>query len=301
VNDLDLEVPWYAGVRSPGAGTAPPVQVHWAAEDTVILRQSIDDSFEAPFLYLLFGADRALLLDTGATADAAVFPLRETVDELVDGWLRGHPAADYALVVAHSHAHGDHIAADRQFADRANTRVAGHSAAEVAGFFGLDRWPLGTAPFELGGRLLEVIPVPGHHPSSVAIYDGATGALLTGDTVYPGRLYVSDFPAFQASLRTLCEFSKDHPVTAVLGAHIEMSARAGRDFPLGSTWHPDEARLPLTVTDLHSVRDAAAKVARRPGAHRFANFVIWNGPCRREAAAQFVRLLLFRPTRRFRS
>jgi hydroxyacylglutathione hydrolase len=301
VNDLDLEVSWDAGGRSPQSATVPPIQVHMAAEHTVILRQSIADSFEAPFLYLLLGADRALLLDTGATADAAIFPLRETVDKLIDGWLRDHPAAGYELVVAHSHAHGDHVAADGQFADRAATRVVGHSFEDVAGFFGLGSWPQGSAQFDLGGRLLEVIPTPGHHPSSVAIYDAATGALLTGDTVYPGRLYVSDFPAFQASLQTLCEFSTVHRVTAVLGAHIEMSTRSGRDFPLGSTWHPDEAALPLTVQDLHSMRDAAARVAQRPGAHRYPNFVIWNGPCRRESAAQSVRLLVFRMMRRFRT
>ena len=39
---------------------------------------------------------------------------------------------------------------------------------------------------------------------------------------------------------------------------------------------------------------AAARIAGRPGAHRFANFIIWNGPCRRESAIQSVRLLLFR-------
>ncbi|WP_157835700.1 hypothetical protein [Arthrobacter sp. TB 26] len=43
-----------------------------------------------------------------------------------------------------------------------------------------------------------------------------------------------------------------------------------------------------------TVLDAAARVAGRPGAHRFANFIVWNGPCRRESAAQSVRLLLSR-------
>lgn len=88
--------------------------------------------------------------------------------------------------------------------------------------------------------------------------------------------------------------SAAHPVRVVLGAHIEMSARPFKDFPLGSTWHPNEAPLPLTVTDLHSIRDVAARIAGRPGAHRCANFVIWNGPCRLESVSQAVRLLLFR-------
>lgn len=301
MTDLDLDVHWYAGARTHRGGVAPSIQVHMAAENTIILRQGMGDSFEAPFLYLLFGEDRALLLDTGATADATKFPLRETIDGLMDRWLLHHPKEGYGLVVAHSHAHGDHVAADGQFADRARTQVVGHTAKDVSGFFGLHEWPRSAAQFDLGRRVLEVIPTPGHHPSALTIYDEMTGALLTGDTVYPGRLYAPDFPAFEASLHTLCEFSAAHPVTAVLGAHIEMSTQPGRDFPLGSTWHPDEAPLPLTVRDLQTIRDGAAKVANRPGAHRFANFIIWNGPCRRETAVQFTRLLMFRIFGRYRT
>ncbi|XTR52409.1 MBL fold metallo-hydrolase [Pseudarthrobacter sp. So.54] len=182
---LDLNVRWYAGVRPGKRNEAPPIQVHHAATNTVLLRQNITDNFEAPFLYLLFGDERALLLDTGATGDPTRFPLRETVDMLMAGWLRGHPREGYGLVVAHSHAHGDHVAADGQFSDRPNTLVVGHSTEEVAAFFRLD-WPQGTASFDLGGRVLEVIPTPGHHPSAVAFYDRDTGILLTGDTVYPG-------------------------------------------------------------------------------------------------------------------
>ena len=294
MTDLDLNVRWYAGTRSRRRGAAPPIQVHVAAPNTILLRQSIEGNFEAPFLYLLFGEDRAFLLDTGATADATRFPLRATVDTLIEGWLSVHPREGYELIVAHSHAHGDHVAGDGQFTGRPHTRVVGHSAEDVSAFFGVGDWPRGTARVDLGGRVLEVIPTPGHHPSAVAVYDEATGMLLTGDTVYPGRLYVQDFPAFQDSLRTLCDFSASHPVNVVLGAHIEMPARPFRDFPLGSTWHPGEAPLPMTAGDLQSVSDAAARIAGRPGAHRFANFIIWNGPCRQESAVQSVRLLWFR-------
>ncbi|MCB5291740.1 MBL fold metallo-hydrolase [Arthrobacter sp. SO3] len=294
MTELDLNVRWFAGTRSRPDSEGQPIQVHRAASNTVLLRQSIADNFEAPFLYLLFGDDRALLLDTGATADATRFPLRTTIDTLVEEWLSGHPKDGYELVVAHSHAHGDHVAGDGQFTDRPDTRVVGHSAEDVAAFFGIGSWPRDTARFDLGGRVLEVIPAPGHHPSAVAIYDEAAGVLLTGDTVYPGRLYVQDFPAFQESLNTLCDYAAAHPVGAVLGAHIEMSVRPFRDFPLGSTRHADEAPLPLGVGDLQAVRAAAARIAGRRGAHRSAKFIIWNGPCRREAAAQSARLLLSR-------
>lgn len=42
-------------------------------------------------MFLLFGTDRVLLLDTGATEDPKLFPLRATVDELIGEWLTAHP------------------------------------------------------------------------------------------------------------------------------------------------------------------------------------------------------------------
>ena len=84
-----LEVAWIHGSPSRKASREPLIQVHHYDEHTVIMRQSKSVSYEAPFLYLLFGNDRALLLDTGATAGEGRFPLRATVDELIDGWLAG--------------------------------------------------------------------------------------------------------------------------------------------------------------------------------------------------------------------
>jgi hydroxyacylglutathione hydrolase len=263
-------------------------------ENTVVLRQHISVNYEAPFIYLLFGSRRALLLDTGATSDAAKFGLRSAVDDLIDTWLAANPSPDYELVVAHSHAHGDHVAADAQFVDRPRTTIVGHDAKSVATFFGVDSWPSGRGALDLGGRMLAVLPIPGHHPSSIAVYDPTTRVLLSGDTIYPGRLYVGDFSAFLASLDRLCEFAAAHPISQVMGAHVEMSTRPGRDFPLGSKRHPREARLPMSVAQLHEIRDAAVAIADSPGAHQFPDFAIWNGPSRGAVARQALRRFLRR-------
>ena len=61
------DVRWIHG-SPPGGPADPPVQVLPVDGDTFILRQSKDLNYEAPFVYLLCGADRALLLDTGAVA-----------------------------------------------------------------------------------------------------------------------------------------------------------------------------------------------------------------------------------------
>lgn len=89
----NLDVRWHAGWPSPKHDPAPEIQVHRYDTDTVILRQNKSVHYEAPFMFLLFGAERALLLDTGATEEERYFPLRSTVDGLVAEWLERHPQA----------------------------------------------------------------------------------------------------------------------------------------------------------------------------------------------------------------
>ncbi|MGH8080681.1 MAG: hypothetical protein ACREP7_08905, partial [Lysobacter sp.] len=49
-----------------GAPAEPSLQVQAAGPGFWVLRQSKASNFEAPFLYLIAGDERALLLDTGA-------------------------------------------------------------------------------------------------------------------------------------------------------------------------------------------------------------------------------------------
>ena len=81
--------------------------------DLLELLATTSPATAAPFLYLLIGDERALLLDTGATADPQLFPLRATIDELL-AQRTGEPA--YPLVVAHTHGHGDTVLPGRLYA-----------------------------------------------------------------------------------------------------------------------------------------------------------------------------------------
>jgi hydroxyacylglutathione hydrolase len=274
-----LDVAWIHGARSKKKSTDPLIQVHHYDEHTVILRQSKSVHFEAPFMFLLFGNDRALLLDTGATSQPERFPLRATVDGLIADWLTRHPRADYELVVAHTHGHGDHVAADGQFADRPHTTVVAREAEAVQEFFGFsDAWPDEQVAFDLGGRVLTLIGAPGHHKAAVVFHDPWSGILFTGDTVLPARLYAFDYPAFTATLDRLATFAAAHPVTHVLGCHVEMTNRPGRDYPLGERFQPDERALQMTVAQLDAVRAAAHEAAGRKGVHVYDDFIIYNQP-----------------------
>jgi hydroxyacylglutathione hydrolase len=285
----DLAAAWIHGAPPGVRSHDPPIQVHRHDEHTLVLRQSKALTYEAPFLFLLFGNDRALLLDSGDVSDPARMPLRETVDALVENWLTAHPRDGYELVVAHSHAHGDHVRGDEQFSGRPDTVVVARDPDAVREFFGVRAWPRETVTFDLGGRVLEVMGCPGHEPSSIAVFDPWSGFLLTGDTVYRGRLYVDDPPAFRDSLDALVELARSRPVRAVLGCHIEMTRTPRRDYPRGTTYQPDEPPLEMSVADLVAVRDAAPEVGDRRGAHWFDEFAIFVGPCHLPMVWQSVR------------
>jgi len=297
-----MDVSWIHGAPAGRRNSDPPIQVHHYDEHTVILRQSKSVNYEAPFLYLLFGNDRALLLDTGATADPAKFPLRATVDQLIAGWLAQHPRDTYQLVVAHTHGHSDHVAGDAQFADRPATTVVSRELDAVQQYFGITAWPDQIVTFDLGGRILDITGSPGHHRAAITSYDRWTGFLLTGDTVIPGRLYAFDFPQFIASLDRMVALADSRVVTYVLGCHIEMTRQPGRDYPLGARYQPDERALEMTVAQLREVRAAARSVAGKQGVHRFDDFVIYNQPGRRDQLMLVARGLLHKvPGLRMRS
>ncbi|HEX2817062.1 MAG TPA: MBL fold metallo-hydrolase, partial [Phenylobacterium sp.] len=193
--------PWIDGT----VVAEPPMQVQRYDRDTFVIRQSVKTNFEAPFLYLLFGKDRALLLDSGAGG----LKIRPTIDGVIADWLKAHHRTSIPLVVAHSHSHGDHRMGDVEFKDRPDTVVVGWTAPEVAAFFKIDDWPRDIVKFDLGGRVLDVIPTPGHHPAHIMLFDERTRLLLSGDTLYPGRLYVpaDQFSAYRDSVDRVVVFT----------------------------------------------------------------------------------------------
>jgi glyoxylase-like metal-dependent hydrolase (beta-lactamase superfamily II) len=281
----DLNVAWIHGAPNCAASIDPPIQVHRYDATTYILRQSkcsepgdppgSGPSFEAPFLYLLIGSGRALLLDTGASRSSAVFPLAATVLPLLADHAAAAGLPPMPLVVAHSHSHGDHLAGDDQFRGQPATTVVPAAVAEVRRFFGLPHWPDSTAAFDLGGRVLDVVPIPGHEEAHIALYDRRTGLLLTGDTLYPGLLVVNDWAAYVASAARLRAFAEAHPVTFVLGGHVEMTDRPGRWFGLGALYQPGEHVLQMLPHHLHEWADAVRALAPHPRTVRHDDFLIY--------------------------
>ena len=129
--------------------------------------------------------------------------------------------------------------------------------------------------FDLGGRVLDVLAIPGHEPASLAIYDRATAVLLTGDTFYPGRLYVRDTAAYAASIARLADFTASRRVSVILGTHIEQARTPFTDYPVGTVDQPDEDRLELSRADLMTLDSTVRTMRGRFVRTRLARFTIW--------------------------
>ena len=260
---------WYTG-GADGAGR-PDFLVHWYNADFCILRQSAHTHFEKPFLYLLFGRERAILFDTGAgNADVA-----GAVFGAIDVWLARNRRASIPLVVAHTHNHSDHVAGDQQFVGRDGVTYVAPDAASVRAFYGFDNWPNENVTYDLGDRVLDLIPIPGHEATSFAIYDRCTCVMITSDTFYPGRLYVRDGVAFAASIRRLVDFAERNEVTHFLGTHIEQSIVPFVDYPDGTVDQPDEHVLQLSRAQLVELNEVL--VGMRGDVVRYAlpSLTVW--------------------------
>jgi glyoxylase-like metal-dependent hydrolase (beta-lactamase superfamily II) len=268
---MDFPLRWIHGSPDCAWNSDPVFQIHRLAVDTYALRQNKCSSFEAPFLYLLFGRETALLIDSGAEpGEGRPLPIRETVQAILDE--RG--AGDARLIVAHSHNHGDHIYGDSLLAVRPDTEVLGPDLPSVQAAFGIDRWPEGAGSIDLGGRRLTVLPTPGHEPAHVMFYDAATEVLFSGDMLYPGLLTIRDWPAFRASVARLAAFVRTHPISHVLGCHIEMRSTPEEWYPLGTTWQPEEHVLQLGKEHVEELHEVCESLGDTPSRVVRADFVV---------------------------
>jgi len=186
--------------------------------------------------YLILGSRRALLFDTGM----GIGDLRALITQLTQ----------LPLTVLNSHTHDDHVGDNWQFESvlsvdsefsRRNARGSRADAqaeiapAQLCGALpaGFNRDTYQTHPWkiagwihdgeriELGGRIIEVIATPGHTPDAISLFDPANGLLFTGDTYYPGTIWLyrpeTDLEAYGNSLQRLLKLRPQ--VKLVLGAH----------------------------------------------------------------------------------
>lgn len=280
--DADAELPaQWPGNGSNGAcvdhkNGDPTITKFKYNADTFILRENKCFNFEANFIYVFFGTNKVLIQDTGSVPQGytkpkftAEFPIQSFIEGIIGEWLASHPNADGSartrdsieLLVTHTHSHGDHVSGDYQFKNAdgtplPGTKVAGLRPTDVATFFGLTDWPNQGGSIDLGNRVIDVLPIPGHESAHVALYDHKSKLLMTGDTLYPGHIFIQDWTAFRASTKRLAGWIKEtdaagnalRPINHVFGTHIEKKPTTGQAsfYPYPSWSQNPERKLELT-------------------------------------------------------
>lgn len=266
----NLRFTWIHGSVSAKANTDVRIQVHRYNEHTYILRQNPAIHWEAPFMYLLMGNERAVLLDTGATEEEEFFPLHKTVDKVLRRWSSAQNVEMPELLVMPLGSDQSQTAAIAQFANRPYTTVIAPGSGERASL-------VTQQQLDLGGRVLSVIPTPGLDASSITLYDPWSDLLLTGNAFYPGRLVIRDFQAYRNSLNSLVQLMYEESVSYVFGGRIEMTNRPGLDHRLRSNYRPGEHSLQLEPQLLETALQAVNLINGETDIRILDDFILMNG------------------------
>lgn len=275
----NLAFRWIYGSNVAAKNRDPRVQVVQYNEDTFVLRQNVSVHWEAPFTYLLFGNKGALLIDTGATADAEHYPLRQTVDAIIVRWAQARGRSAVPLTVAMTS--GEDAAQNQglvQFAGRPETMIVPTPLAAMRNHYGLlASWPAGKSRIDLGDRVIEVLPTPGTHRDGVTFYDPYCDFLFTGDLLFPGRINISHDRDFVSSLERLKSFAASHSVKWVLGGHIDMMFVPGKYYPRFATYKPYERLLEMEPALIDEAIRHGREVQGKDVMLIRPDFVLFNG------------------------
>ena len=269
----NMRFAWIHGSLSAKDNTDVRVQVHRYNEHTYILRQNPAVHWEAPFMYLLFGEKRVVLLDTGATSEDEYFPLRQTVDAVIERWQQANNISDMQLIVLPLGSELSQTEGLSQFEGRANTKIMAATAAGRRSLMaGKDR-----ISFDLGGRDLTLLKTPGLDEFAVTLYDPWTDLMFTGNTFYAGRLVIRNFDAYKDSLKRLVAFSAEQPVKWIMGGRIEMSDYPGVDYRLRSNYRPREHSLQIPASLLREGYNIVHLINGKQDIRIHDEFIVMNG------------------------
>ena len=140
--------------------------------------------------YLICGKSEAAAVDGGAVKEILAF-LRSSGLRL--------------SLVLNTHSHSDHTCGNRSLIESTGARHLGCSHLARRG------------GFELEDARVEVIPTPGHTSDSICFH--LEGSLLTGDTLFCGRVgrcFTGDVEGFYRSIMRINSFPAN---TLILGGH----------------------------------------------------------------------------------
>ncbi|MEM6708055.1 MAG: MBL fold metallo-hydrolase [Pseudomonadota bacterium] len=274
----NLRFAWIHGSISAMHNTDPRIQIHRYNEHSYILRQNPAVHWEAPFMYLLFGAERVLLIDTGATEELEYFPLRNVVDAVIARWTTAqqHDTEPELVILTTGDAPAQ-TAGLGQFTGRPNTRIATATPGGLPKLSLLNAQSETEGTLDLGGRIIHVLATPGTSATGISLYDPYTDFLFTGTTMLPGRIVIRDYDAYFNSVTRLSRFTEEMPVAALMGGQIDMSSEPGVDYRLRSNFRPNERGLTLPVAALKECLSVVHLINGREAVEVLPDFIVMNG------------------------
>jgi para-nitrobenzyl esterase len=179
--------------------------------------------------YLIEGEREALVIDACSGQEG----FRAIVQQLM-----GNKPVTLAL----THGHGDHTGAVKEFpAVYVHKADAGMLPATVTAE---RRFMDDSTVFDLGGKRIEVISIPGHTPGSVAFFDRAGRYIMTGDGIGSTSVWM------QVSAL---------PLTTYLTTVKKLEAMKG-DIDTLYVGHAEQERVKLTTQYITDMRIVTEKV-----------------------------------------
>lgn len=184
--------------------------------------------------YLVCGTDRALFIDTLQEAEGVYAKARELTSLPMD--------------VIITHGHYDHAGVStKEFKEAGCAIYLARADWQVAKSMVTWDIPAGDyftdladgQAFELGGRALTVMSLPGHTPGSVVLLDEADHILITGDSIGSGPIWLQlehsmPLSVFQAGVERLQKKTAGWKDITILAGH-----RGQANAPLGGQYIED--------------------------------------------------------------
>jgi glyoxylase-like metal-dependent hydrolase (beta-lactamase superfamily II) len=228
-----LPRPEYAKLERVAVGD-PWFEVYKVAANTFAIYEPHQS--EEVISYLIAGSKNAILFDTGM----GISDIKKVAEELTK----------LPIIVLNSHTHDDHVGGNWEFStiygmnlEFTRTNAKGSRAdaqeeiasGEICGdlpksfeakAYETKPWKIQTYTqdgdrIDIGSRVIEVFSTPGHTPDAISILDRANGLLFTGDTYYPGDIWLyrpeTDLDAYVASVKKLAALEPQ--LKLILGAH----------------------------------------------------------------------------------
>jgi hydroxyacylglutathione hydrolase len=166
-----------SGAGARGGATAPATQ---GAQQKRLVTGMLRFTAGGVNMYLVVGKEKALLIDTGNPGNIAPDDIKALTP--------------LPLLVVNTHAHPDHSGCNDAFG-----KVYIHEAdVEAAKRYGRNTELIPIKEgyvFDLGGKKLEVIAVPGHTPGSICLLDAQEKLLISGDTANGETwMHISNLP-----------------------------------------------------------------------------------------------------------